>query len=157
MIAGPQYMENPMARLLLGCLLAFFATATAATAQDKANINGFRVFVIWEDTGQMSPDWSNRKPADPIVANDRKLGSSTQARVDIVLEGRPNGMVDDTLEVAVRTDDGKTANYSLPVGFFAKSRLIRSVIVTHVCNPFEVDAKVGNSRRTLKVALTCGG
>ena len=142
-----------MTRLLLGCLLAF-VTATAATAQDTARINGFRVFVIWEDSGQMSPDWSRQQT---IVANDRQLGSSMQARVDIVLEGPPNGMVNDSLEVAVKTDDGKTAGYSLPIGFFAKNRLIRSVIVTHACNPFEVEARVGNARRTLKMQLTCGG
>ena len=141
-----------MKRLLLGSLLALFASA--AVAQDSARITGFRVFVIWEDTGQMSPDWSRQQT---IVANDRQLGSSTQARVDIVLEGLPNGMVNDALEVAVKTDDGKTAGYSLPIGFFAKNRLIRSVIVTHGCNPFEVVAKVGESRRTLKIQLTCGG
>jgi len=141
-----------MKRLLLGSLLALFASA--AVAQDSARITGFRVFVIWEDTGQMSPDWSRQQT---IVANDRQLGSSTQARVDIVLEGPPNGMVNDALEVAVKTDDGKTAGYSLPIGFFAKNRLIRSVIVTHGCNPFEVEAKVGSSRRTLKMQLTCGG
>jgi hypothetical protein len=144
--------ESGMKRLLLGSLLTL--VATAALAQDAARVTGFRMFVIWEDTGQTSPDWSRQQT---IVANDRQLGSSTQARVDIVLDGPPNGMVDDTLEVAVRTDDGKTAGYSLPVGFFAKNRLIRSVIVTHGCNPFQVEAKVGNSRRNLRIELTCGG
>ena len=138
---------------LLASLLAFGAMLSAASAQE-AKITAFKVFVIWEDTGQMSPDWSKQQQ---IVANDRQLGSSMQARVDIVLEGKPNDMVDKPLEVAVKTDDGKTASYSLPIGFFAKKQLIRSVIVTHGCNPFEVDAKTGSSRRTLKIQLTCGG
>ena len=141
-----------MKRLLLGSLLALFATA--AVAQDTGRITGFRVFVIWESSGQTSADWSRQQT---IVANDRQLGPSMQARVDIILEGRPQGMVDDTLEVSVRTDDGKTTGHSLPVGFFATNRMIRSIIVTHGCGPFEVEAKLGNSRRNLKIALTCGG
>jgi hypothetical protein len=141
-----------MTRLLLGCLFALLATA--ASAQGTAKIEGFRVFVIWDETGAMSPDWSRQQT---IVANDRKLGSSVQARVDIILDGKANEMVDDTLEVAVKTDDGKTTGHSLPIGFFSKNRMFRSVMVTHNCNPFEVEAKVGNVRRTLKIQLTCGG
>jgi hypothetical protein len=141
-----------MRRLLLGSLLALFATA--ALAQDAGRVTGFRVFVIWESSGQTSADWSRQQT---IIANDRQLGPSMQARVDIVLEGRPQGMVDDTLEASARTDDGKTTGYSLPVGFFAANRMIRSIIVTHGCGPFEVEAKLGNSRRNIKVDLTCGG
>lgn len=146
-----------MVRLLFGCLFALLASA--ASAQDAAKINSFRVFLIWEDTGLTTPASQRRKPGDPIVANDRKLGSATQSRVDIVLEGRATGNVDDMLEVTVRVDSGTmtTTNYSLPVGYFAKNRQIRSIIVTHLCNGFEVDAKVGNATRTLKVPLTCGG
>jgi hypothetical protein len=141
-----------MKRLLAGSLVALFATA--AMAQDAGRITGFRVFVIWESSGQMSPDWSQQPQ---IVANDRKLGPSVQARVDVVLEIPRSGTMDDhTLGLSVRTGDGQTT-HSLPVGFFASNRMIRSIIVTHNCGPFEVDAALGNSRRKLKVDLTCGG
>jgi uncharacterized protein YfaP (DUF2135 family) len=144
--------KNPMKRLLLGSVFAL--CATAAWAQDAGRITGHRVYVIWEETGNMSPDWSQRPQ---IVANERKLGSSMQARVDIVIEGKREGMIDDTLEVSAKTDDGKVTGYSLPVGFLSSGKLVRSIIVTHGCNPFSVEARLGKSTRSIKVDLTCGG
>ncbi len=141
-----------MKRLLLASLFAVLASA--AMAQDTGRITGHRVFVIWEESGQMSPDWSRQ---GTIIANDRKLGASMQARVDIVIEGKREGMVDDTLEVSARTDDGKVIGHSLPVGFLSSGRLVRSIIVTHGCNSFSVEARLGRSTRNIKVDLTCGG
>jgi hypothetical protein len=122
-------------------------------AEPVSRVAAFRLYLIWEDSGQMSQDLSQRR--QQIIANDRRLGASVQARVDIVLEGAKIVSVKDSLEVSVHTDAGDTT-YSLPVGYFTSSRLLRSIIVTHDCNPFEVNAVLGKPHSALKVDLTCG-
>jgi hypothetical protein len=143
-----------MRLLLIGMLLA--SVASAAVAQE-ASINGFRVYLLWGDTGQMSADVSRK----PIVATDRKFGSSLQARVDVFLDGPKGQIVDSTLKVMVKTvrfKDGETLNetFNLPLGWFETKRMYRSVIVTHDCNDFEVEATVGRSHRKMEFTLTCG-
>jgi hypothetical protein len=62
-------------------------------------------------------------------------------------------------------DNGQMSNngeahdttYKLPVGYFVENRMIRSIIVTHDCMPFQVNATLANSHRALIVDLiTCG-
>lgn len=91
-----------------------------------------------------------------IVAEDRKLGNSTQALVDIVIEGQKGAFFDAPLSVVVQTDDGKSTEYSFAVGYFENSQMVRSVIVSHNCGGFEIEAKWGSSTRRARFDLTCG-
>jgi hypothetical protein len=139
--------------------LGILLTATLADAMEEyaGNIADFRLYLIWDDDGQMSKDLSHQRE---IVAISRRH-ASIQARVDIILDGHKGAMGNDPLELSVHSEsmNGEThdTTYELPVGYFAKNRMIRSIIVTHDCSPFEVNATLGNSHRTLKVdRITCG-
>jgi hypothetical protein len=120
------------------------------------NIAALRLYLIWDDNGQMSKDLSHQRQ---ILATSRSH-SSIQARVDIVLDGHKGAMGNDLLELLVHSQsvNGEThdTTYKLPVGYFVGNRMFRSIIVTHDCMPFEVNATLGNSHRTMKVDLTCG-
>src|SRR5262249_12769214 len=129
---------------------------THAMEEYTGKIGGFRLYLIWQENGQMSKDLSHQRY---ILAQSRR-STSTQARVDIVIDGRKGAMGNDPLEVSVvsRSFGGETQDtkYKLPVGYFTENRMFRSIIVTHDCESFEVNAALGNSHRTLKVDLTCG-
>jgi hypothetical protein len=142
---------NPIRPIILAAALLCAAPASA-----QSNVAGFRLYMIWDDNGQMSKDLSNQRY---IMAVSRGH-ASIQARVDIVLDGHKGAMGNDPLELSVHSQsfNGEThdTTYKLPVGYFAGNRMIRSIIVTHDCMPFEVSATLVSSHRTLKVEPLCG-
>jgi hypothetical protein len=128
----------------------------ASYLEEIPDIAGFRLYVIW-DNGEMSKDLSQQKL---VLSTSRRHGESTRARVDIVLEGYKGGTGNDPLEVSVHSQriNGETqdSTYKLPVGYFTENRMFRSIIVTHYCLPFEVNAKLAQSHKTLNVEPWCG-
>jgi hypothetical protein len=136
--------------------LAAAGLGAAAIEEHRGSIAALRLYLIWDDNGQMSKDVSRERQ---VVATTPHH-SSIQARVDVVIDGHKGAMGKDPLEVTVHSQsfEGETqdAKYKLPVGYFSENRMFRSIIVTHDCQPFEVNATLGNSHRTLKVDLTCG-
>jgi hypothetical protein len=124
--------------------------------EEIPDIAGFRLYVIW-DNGEMSKDLSQQKL---VLSTSRRHGESTRARVDIVLEGYKGGTGNDPLEVSVHSQriNGETQDttYKLPVGYFTENRIFRSIIVTHYCWPFEVNATLGQSHKTLNIEPWCG-
>jgi hypothetical protein len=170
-------MPWPMTRLAAAAVLAAVATIgpaavapALAQAQPKAaaatpRLGTPRLYLIWNDSGAMSQDLASRALSpdgaarkNQIIASDRKLGASLQARLDAVIEA-PSGIYDKvTLGIRV-TSEGKTiVDQTFPVGFIDKAgRLIRAVIVNHECQPFDVELTLGSAKRTMKVDLTCGG
>jgi hypothetical protein len=131
-------------------------TQDSSEAQSTGRIAALRLYLIWDDNGEMSKDLSQQKQ---VLATSRRH-ASIQARVDIVLEGHKGAVGNDPLRVSVHSQNfnGETQDttYKLPVGYFVDNRMFRSIIVTHDCMPFEVNATLGQSQRTLKVDLTCG-
>ena len=152
------------ALMLTGAAIAQPAQSTKpqAAPQQKAaaaaipKLGNHRLYLIWADSGTMSPDLAVRK--DQIIAADRKLGGSLQARLDAVIEA-PSGVYDGvTLTVRVTSDGKAIVDQKFPVGFIDRpGRLIRAVIVNHECQPFEVEMMLGGARRAIKYDLTCGG
>src|SRR5262249_44990996 len=121
------------------------------------SIAAFRLYLIWDDNGEMSKDLSHQRN---IIATSRRH-TSLQARVDIILDGHKGAMGKDPLRVSVHSQsfngEAQDTTYKLPVGYFAENRMLRSIIVTHDCMPFEVNAILGQSHRTLKVDdVWCG-
>ena len=160
---------RPMFRTIVVAVFALAASGAMAQAprpqpgaQPKAGaaaipkLGNPRLYLIWADSGTMSPDLAARK--DQIVAADRKLGGSLQARFDAVIEA-PSGVYDDvTLTIQVTSDGKAIVDQKFPVGFIDRpGRLIRAVIVNHECQPFEVEMVLGGARRAIKYDLTCGG
>ena len=153
------YLTSVVFLLMALSTVAYARSSFRATPSGGATaaIAGFRLYLIWDDNGQMSKDLSDRRYIIAISGRH----TSIQARVDIVLDGHKGGMTNDPLELLVHSQgmNGETYDmtYKLPVGYFADNRMIRSIIVTHDCMPFQVNATLGNSHRTLKVDLiTCG-
>jgi hypothetical protein len=172
-------MSGPMTRLVLAAVLV---TATVVTIRPAAAAPAFaqaqpkaaaatpklgtpRLYLIWNDSGAMSQDMASRALApdgaarkNQIIASDRKLGASLQARLDAVIEA-PSGVYDNvTLGIRVISEGKTIVDQKFPVGFVDKAgRLIRAVIVNHECRPFDVELTLGSAKRTMKVDLTCGG
>jgi hypothetical protein len=172
-------MLGPMTRLALAAVLVIAAIVAIrpaamapafAQAQPKAaaatpKLGTPRLYLIWNDSGAtsqdmapraLSPDGAARK--NQIIASDRKLGGSLQARLDAVIEA-PSGIYDKvTLGIRVVSEGKTIVDQKFPVGFIDKpGRLIRAVIVNHECQPFDVELTLGSARRTMNVDLTCGG
>jgi hypothetical protein len=158
---------RPMFKTIVVALFVIAAGAAMAQAsklqpgaQPKAGatpkLGNHRLYLIWADSGAMSADLAPQK--SQIVATDRKLGGSLQARFDTVIEA-PSGVYDDVMLTIRVTSDGKAIiDQKFPVGFIDRpGRLIRAVIVNHECQPFEVETILGGTRRTVKYDLTCGG
>jgi hypothetical protein len=142
-----------------------FAQATPKGASAAAKLGTPRLYLIWNDSGATSQDMAPRAMSqDPaalknqIIASDRKLGGSLQARLDAVVEA-PSGVYDNvTLGIRVVSEGQTIVDQKFPVGFIDKpGRLIRAVIVNHECRPFDVELTLGSAKRTMKVDLTCGG
>ena len=100
-----------------------------------------RLYLIWNDSGAMSqdmaaralsPDGAARK--NQIIASDRKLGASLQARLDAVIEA-PSGIYDNvTLGIRVISEGKTIVDQKFPVGFIDKpGRLIRAARKPPVC------------------------
>ena len=150
--------------IVVVAISAIAAGAAMAQAQPGAppkaaatpKLGNPRLYLIWADSGTMSPDLAARK--DQIVAADRKLGGSLQARFDAVIEA-PSGVYDDvTLTIRVTSDGKAIVDQKFPVGFIDRpGRLIRAVIINHECQPFEVEMMLGGARRAIKYDLTCSG
>ena len=113
-----------MRRMVLGMLLVLLATAAIAQnaglqTLGAGRVTDFRLYLIWESNGRMSADIAHqRQPlcnGTPcaIYANDRKFGTSTQARVDIVIEGQKGATFKTPLSVVVKTNDGKSTDQLL--------------------------------------------
>ena len=172
-------MPRPMTRLVLAAVIVTAAVVTIrpaamapafAQAQPKAaattpKLGTPRLYLIWNDSGAMSqdmapralsPDGAARK--NQIIASDRKLGASLQARLDAVIEV-PSGVYDNvTLGIRVVSEGKTIVDQKFPIGFIDKpGRLIRAVIVNHECQPFDVELALGSAKRTMNVDLTCGG
>ena len=164
-------MSKPMTLLAAATMIAAIsvvAVAPAALAQVVAQarpkaaapttprLGNPRLYLIWLNTGAMSQDMAGRK--DQIIANDRKLGASVQARLDAVVEAPPGQHDDLMLTIRVTSDGKPIIDESFPVGYMdTGGRMYRAVIVNHDCQPFEVEMTLGSAQRTLKVDLTCGG
>jgi len=146
--------------------LAGVALCGAARAAEAPAIEALRAYLIYEDNGRMSDDVTGM--ADQIIAQDRKNGQSVQIRVDVILRGTPNEIYESApvLHVEARSSlDDPTGSPSVyeefPISFFATDTLVRSVIVNHECNGFDIEAwvmdggiRVSNLKQSF--SITCG-
>jgi hypothetical protein len=141
---------------LLMLVIGLAIASGAALAQSAPRLAPPRLYLIWERTGAMSKDMAGQR--DQIVAVDRKLGASVQARLDAVVEGTSKIYENLTLGIRVTSEGKRIVDRTYPVDFIDEpGRMVRSVIVDHQCQPFDVELTLGTTRKTLKVDLTCGG
>jgi hypothetical protein len=129
-------------------ILAFILPQSVLAADATApTIDRIRGFLIYEDTGDLSKNLA--KTEDQIVANDEK-GTSIQMLVDVVLSGKPNSLYENNprLHVVARSNlDGPDAPALVDKVFYltfiaAKGELVRTVVVDHGCNGFDLEAYV---------------
>jgi hypothetical protein len=79
----------------IGSLLTV-TLGTAAMEEYPGSIAALRLYLIWDDNGEMSKDLSHQRQ---IIATSRRH-TQIQARVDIVLEGHKGAMGNISLEVS---------------------------------------------------------
>jgi len=145
--------------------VGFLALLPALAHADAPKLKEFRAYLIYEDSGDLSKNLA--KTEDQIVANDDK-GTSVQMVVDIVMTGKANQLYENNpiLHVVARStlDDASAkplVDTEFPLTFMAKDKLVRTVVVDHACNGFDIDAymmdgkkKVSEIRKSF--SITCG-
>lgn len=150
----------------LGLLALVLPQTVVAADATTPTIDRIRGFLIYEDTGDLSKNLA--KTEDQIVANDEK-GTSIQMLIDVVLTGKPDTLYENNpqLHVVARSNmDGPDAPALVDKVFYltyiaAKGELVRTVVVDHGCNGFDLEAYVmDGDKRTSEFkksfSITCG-
>ena len=150
---------------LPGALAALAMTGAVAAAQPVAidRINGY---LVYEDTGKMSRNVAGE--TNQILANGEN-GSSVQMIVDIVMSGPKNDLVAENtfLYVWATNHLSEQADMTLvdrgwPIVFVGNTgEVVRTVVIDHDCNGFEVHARVDRGDTigqevVKRFDLTCG-
>ncbi len=152
--------------VFLGLLsLALPQVVLAAEAKTPV-IDRVRAFLIYEDTGDLSKNVA--KTADQIVANDEK-GSGVQILIDVILTAKKDQLFENNpmLHVLARSImDGADAppilDKTFPLNYVGSTgELIRTVVVDHNCNGFELEAYVMDGKKKTSelkksFSITCG-
>jgi hypothetical protein len=150
----------------LAFLAAFAPLTVLAQAAETPDIDRIQAFLIYEDTGKLSKDLSG--VVDQIIANDEN-GTSIQMLVNVVLKSKPNQLYENGPVLHVRVTPATISEVSpvpVPAEYYityiaAGGELVRSVIVDHNCDGFELEAfiEVGGKRTSAfkkSFSVTCG-
>lgn len=159
-------MAMRRALVTLGFLAALLPQAVLAADATTPSIDRIRGFLIYEDTGDLSKNLA--KSDDQIVANDEK-GTSIQMLIDVVLTAKPDSLYENNpmLHVVARSNlDGPDApaltDKVFPLTYVgSKGELVRTVVVDHGCNGFDLEAFImDGDKRTSEFkksfSITCG-
>lgn len=136
-----------------------------ASAQETTTplVDRVRAFLIYEDTGDLSKNLA--KTEDQIIANDEK-GTSIQMLLDVVLTSKPDQPFENNpmLHVVARSnlDQAVLTDKTFPLNYVgSKGELVRTVVVDHGCNGFDLDAYVMDGKNKTSefkksFSITCG-
>jgi hypothetical protein len=91
----------------------------------------------------------------PIIAIDKRLGTSLQVRVDASIEGAPPSLIKFELHMVIRRS-GNTILDQTFSDYFIKPRMVRAAIVEHKCDDLDVEISMGSQRRRAALSFWCG-
>lgn len=157
-----------MTRILAtAVLLGLTGAAAPALAAEDLAVDRIRGYLVYEDTGDLSKNVARR--TDQIVANDEN-GSSIQMLVDIVVDGPKNELIEGNTYLYVwvtganyQTGDRPKIDQGWPISYVGLTgEVVRSIVVDHDCEGFEVRARLDDGERQIgrelvkRFDLTCG-
>jgi len=137
-----------------------------AQSPKAPDIDRIQAFLIYEDTGKLSKDISGS--TEQIVANDEN-GTSIQMLVNVVLKSKPDQLYENGPVLHVKATPALISEggpepvaAQFYISYIASGgELVRSVVVDHGCNGFELEAYVEEGgKRTSEFkksfSVTCG-
>jgi len=147
------------------CAALMPQTVPAQTAKSP-DIDRIQAFLIYEDTGKLSKDVSGR--TEQIIANDEN-GTSIQMLVNVVLKSKPDQLYENSPVLHIKATPALMSEggpepvaAQFHISYIASGgELVRSVVVDHGCNGFELEAWVEEGgKRTSEFrksfSVTCG-
>lgn len=149
-------------QILVAMLLA--ACVVPAEANGPLTVERINGYLVYEETGTMSKNVA--RSAERIEANTQ-AGFSVQMIVDVVVSGPKNELVEGSPLLFVwvvgadaQPGDPAMVDVGWPINYIgATGEIVRTIVVDHDCNGFEVHARVDGmpgSERMHRFDLACG-
>jgi hypothetical protein len=122
-------------------------------AEAALRLGEIRAYLIWEQSGLMSKNVAAAR--QPIIAIDKRLGTSLQVRVDASIEGASPPLTKFELHMVIRISGNAIFDQTFS-DYFIRPRVIRAVIVEHKCGDLDVEVSMGSQRRVTALSFWCG-
>src|SRR6516225_4957268 len=130
--------------------LAVLLDTSACYAESALRLGEIRAYLIWEQSGSMSKNVAGAR--QPIIATDKRLGTSLQVRIDASIEGAPPSLTSFELRMVIHRDGATILDQTFS-DYFIKPRVIRATIVEHKCGDLNVEVSMGSQRRAAALSF----